>query len=130
MYDLSQHSIPSVESLPSFMATLETNRQSMQEAEWREFTKRSVPLRKWRYFLAMDPYARWGLVKPRGYPGDATRMDFAYRHPSVPEDITSSGLLGKQFSNLLRVQNNHNLLGKELHSLRLRSKEKLTAHRK
>jgi extracellular factor (EF) 3-hydroxypalmitic acid methyl ester biosynthesis protein len=95
MSDLSQHSTPSVESLPSFMATLETNRQSMQEAEWREFTKRSVPLRKWRYFLAMDPYTRWGLVKPRGYPGDATLMDFAYRHPSVHEDITSSGLLGE-----------------------------------
>jgi SAM-dependent methyltransferase len=39
----------------------------------------------------MDPYTRWGLVKPRGYPGDATLMDFAYGHPSVKAHIANAG---------------------------------------
>jgi hypothetical protein len=100
MTHLAQFANPSIDSLGNFMAILESLKQDMLDSEWREFTKKDLALRKWRYFLALDPYTRWGLVKPRGYPGDATLMDFAYKHPSVQHDITSSGDHGQAIFNM------------------------------
>lgn len=93
--DLSRFSSPSVDTTPAFMKALEVARRQRSEADWREFTRVSPVLRQWRFFLTHDPYTRWGLIKPRGYPGDATLMDFAYRHPSVEPHIAAAGDLGR-----------------------------------
>jgi hypothetical protein len=36
-----------------------------------------------------------GLVKPRGYPGDATLVDFAYGHGSIKEQLDHAGPVGQ-----------------------------------
>jgi hypothetical protein len=92
---LEKFNSPSVETIGEFMSTLEQSRIEAKFDEWCEFTKKSPLLRKWRYFLAQDPYTRWGLVKPRGYAGDATLMDFAYGHPTIQEEVDNSGGLAQ-----------------------------------
>jgi SAM-dependent methyltransferase len=76
------------------MDYLESLRQSLNFSDWQRYVKTDNTCRRWRYFLSSDPYTRWGLIKPKGYAGDATLMDFAYGHPSVCEDISSSGPMG------------------------------------
>lgn len=78
---------PSLALTTAFMDRLESMRASLDSKAWKHWVRTSTTCRKWRYFLACDPYTRWGLLKPRGYAGDATLMDFAYRHPSVEEEI-------------------------------------------
>lgn len=73
------------------MSALEQLRADTPHDEWRVLVRTSPVIRSWRFFLSMDPYTRWGLIKPRGYPGDATLMDFAYGHPSVRVHIAASG---------------------------------------
>lgn len=85
---------PSVSSVAAFMDNLETLRYSLDPPEWKRWVKADLTCRKWRYFLASDPYTRWGLVKPKGYAGDATLMDFAYGHQSVRGEIGNSGPVG------------------------------------
>lgn len=86
---------PSVALVAPFMSTLEQVRLQTDFDEWCTFTKKSPLLRKWRYFLALDPYTRWGLLKPRGYAGDATLMDFAYGHAVILDDVSQAGPLGE-----------------------------------
>ncbi|MFN4265198.1 MAG: hypothetical protein ACK4F8_05570 [Aquabacterium sp.] len=95
MQSLEQFAEPSIEVIPQFMTTLEKVRQETAFQAWCDYTRKSPLLRKWRYFLAIDPYTRWGLVKPRGYPGDATLMDYAYGHPSIMGDVQRSGSLAQ-----------------------------------
>ena len=96
MTALAQYSIPGIGTVPGFMQALELLRSQLDSSEWRSFARSDPVIRGWRYFLAHDPYTRWGLIKPRGYPGDATLMDFAYGHPSVDEHISSAGDIGQQ----------------------------------
>ncbi|MBI1396069.1 MAG: hypothetical protein GC151_08835 [Betaproteobacteria bacterium] len=93
--DLSEFTSPSVDATPGFMGALEQFRSRSAEASWKEFVRTSPLVRQWRFFLSHDPYTRWGLVKPRGYPGDATLMDFAYRHPSVERHVADASTLGR-----------------------------------
>jgi hypothetical protein len=95
MIQLDVFSSPSVASIGPFMSALEQARVQEDFDAWCEFTQKSALLRKWRYFLSLDPYTRWGLLKPRGYPGDATLMDFAYGHPSIQGDIANAGPMGE-----------------------------------
>lgn len=81
------------------MDTLEAARLNMSVGAWHDFAKRSPLVKRWRYFLALDPYTRWGQFKPRGYAGDATLMDFAYGHPSILSEISASGPIGAQIYN-------------------------------
>jgi len=46
------------------------------------------------YFLE-DPLTKWSWDKPRGYSGDATLLDFIYRHESVMDKVAASSELGK-----------------------------------
>lgn len=85
---------PDVEGIPAFMEALEQLRARLTPREWRAQVRASHELRRWKYFLALDPYTRWGLVKPRGYAGDARLMDFAYRHPEVAADVDQAGPVG------------------------------------
>ena len=95
MHLLDSFASPSIADLPHFMSALEAARLQEDFDAWCDYTRKSPLLRKWRYFLALDPYTRWGLVKPRGYPGDATLMDFAYGHPSIRDEIRDAGPMGE-----------------------------------
>ncbi len=96
MTDVSHLALPSAETVGVFMDTLERQRSNTPADDWRAFLKTSPVIRSWRFFLSLDPYTRWGLVKPRGYPGDATLMDFAYGHESIKGHIAESGSMGAQ----------------------------------
>jgi hypothetical protein len=95
MTSLDKFDAPSVSTIAPFMSALEQVRLQDSFDAWCTFTQKSPLLRKWRYFLALDPYTRWGLLKPRGYPGDATLMDFAYGHPSIQDDVAHAGPIGE-----------------------------------
>ncbi len=84
------------DSVADFMLDIERQRKSMNPDEWRNHVSSDTALCKWRYLLSHDPYTKWGLIKPRGYAGDATLMDFAYKHPSVSQYVDNAGDLGKQ----------------------------------
>ncbi|MCA0239658.1 MAG: class I SAM-dependent methyltransferase [Proteobacteria bacterium] len=88
---LDHFAVPSTEHVQPFMAALEQLRAATPYDEWRTLVRASPLIRSWRFFLSMDPYTRWGLVKPRGYPGDATLMDFAYGHESIHAHIEAAG---------------------------------------
>jgi len=92
--ELLELSTPSLDLLDRFMVAVEEARSARTAGEWREVIRRSRVLREWKHFLALDPYTRWGMVKPCGYAGDATLMDFAYRHPDIQHHIASSGDVG------------------------------------
>jgi len=96
MQELVSFAIPSIDKVAPFMGTLERIRSMLSQEEWRGLTKGSPILRSWRFFLSSDPYTRWGLIKPRGYPGDATLMDFAYGHASVQAHIDAACDIGKR----------------------------------
>lgn len=87
---------PSVNSMDAFVATLESVRAASAPDAWRDRVRTDPALRLWRYFLAHDPYTRWGMIKPRGYPGDACLMDFAYGHQSISAHIDESSRLGRE----------------------------------
>ncbi len=95
MINLCDLTKPSVEAIPQFFDALENARKAQHPSDWRSMVQRDGLLRMWRYFLVADPYTRWGLLKPRGYPGDATLMDFAYGHASVRDDIAKAGPMGE-----------------------------------
>lgn len=82
-------------NLSQFMRSLEFQRSEFTDERWKIFVETDPTLKEWRYFLMNDPYTRWGYVKPRGYPGDAVLMDFAYKHPSIGSHIKSSSSQGK-----------------------------------
>lgn len=94
MNTLDAFANPGIEHIPSFLTALEEARLQADFEAWCDYTRKSPLLRKWRYFLAVDPYTRWGLVKPRGYAGDATLMDFAYGHPSIQDEVRHAGPVG------------------------------------
>lgn len=87
MPGLDHLAVPSLAQLAPFMTALEHARASATHDDWRATVRASPVIRAWRFFLTMDPYTRWGLVKPRGYAGDATLMDFAYGHPSIQSHL-------------------------------------------
>jgi extracellular factor (EF) 3-hydroxypalmitic acid methyl ester biosynthesis protein len=78
------------------MNKLELIRIDLAANEWESFVKSDAILRQWRFYLSADPYTRWGLLKPKGFAGDATLMDFAYGHTSIKPFIETSGLLGSE----------------------------------
>lgn len=86
---------PILESIPKFMHTIEELKRGMEEEEWKDFCEKNSLIRQWRYFLSNDPLTRWGLLKPKGFAGDATLMDFCYQHKSISEFVDSSSDLGK-----------------------------------
>lgn len=85
---------PSIEGLPAFMGAIERLRAALSPRDWRTLIRANPDVRSWRYFLALDPYTRWGLLKPRGYAGDARLMDFAYRHADVMPYVGHAGPVG------------------------------------
>lgn len=93
--DLAHFECPDVGTVSDFMCALEGLRSRCEPEAWKALVKSNRIIRKWRYFLAQDPYTRWGLIKPRGYAGDASLMDFAYGHPSVLGDVETAGPLGR-----------------------------------
>jgi hypothetical protein len=72
---------------------LETRRSESSDIEWNRFRRlcRAHPVRK---RLHEDPFSRNAFAKPRGYPGDATVLDFVYEAgkacPRLP-DMTELG---------------------------------------
>lgn len=95
MQDLTTFGEPAAESVQAFMAALEEARRRTPADAWKTFVRVSPVVRAWRFFLSLDPYTRWGLVKPRGYPGDATLMDFAYGHGSIRPHVEHAGPVGQ-----------------------------------
>jgi SAM-dependent methyltransferase len=95
MHNWNGLEVPSVAKIGDFMSQLESARENMDADSWRTLIQKDRHLRQWRYFLVSDPYTRWGLLKPRGYPGDATLMDFAYGHESIQNEVQGAGLQGQ-----------------------------------
>ncbi|WP_088279825.1 class I SAM-dependent methyltransferase [Ideonella sp. A 288] len=90
------------------MRALERQRSATTRVEWRALTKTSPIIKGWRFFLSLDPFTRWGLVKPRGYAGDATLLDFAYGHPSVQSHVEAAGPLGRLiYAETFAAQSSH-----------------------
>lgn len=96
MNDLVDFSDPCPDCVGAFMVALEQTRASNPFSTWQSFVRTSPVIRSWRFFLSLDPYTRWGLVKPRGYPGDATLMDFAYGHDSIRAHVAEAGSIGQR----------------------------------
>jgi hypothetical protein len=92
---------PILESIPKFMHTIEELKRGMQEEEWKNFCEKNSLIRRWRYFLSNDPLTRWGLLKPKGFAGDATLMDFCYQHKSISEFVDASSELGKNINSAI-----------------------------
>ncbi|MCC5848661.1 MAG: class I SAM-dependent methyltransferase [Verrucomicrobia bacterium] len=86
---------PALEQTPHFIQWVEALRKQTRTGEWRRYVRQSPEILNWRYFLSHDPYTRWGLLKPRGFAGDARVMDFAYRHRVVEPLVRHSGDLGE-----------------------------------
>jgi hypothetical protein len=87
----------SVDNLPEFMSAIEGARSRLLaqgQREWKDWVSTSPALLAWRSFLRADPYTDRALTKPRGFPGDAVVMDFAYRHPSISDHLRKAGGLG------------------------------------
>ena len=93
---LSKVGSPSLAAVECFMANLERVRSALPPETWRARVRSDPSIRRWRYFLTQDPYTRWGLLKPRGYPGDALLMDFAYDHLSIQEHVQAAGDIGRE----------------------------------
>lgn len=85
-----------VNTVKDFMVRIEEQRDDLRTEDWKTYISKNSDIHRWRYFLSHDPYTRWGLLKPRGYPGDATLMDFAYRHKSIEGHITNAGEIGQE----------------------------------
>lgn len=96
MNELNECKTPSIFQVKHFMAGIEQMRGRLDAKEWSRLVRADQSIRQWRYFLTSDPYTRWGLLKPRGYPGDATLMDFAYCHDSVQPDLAAASPEGTQ----------------------------------
>jgi hypothetical protein len=87
---------PKIEHTLEFMDALEILRRNCDAITWKRAILKNYYIAFWRFFLSSDPYTRWGLLKPKGYPGDATLMDFAYGHKSVSTHLDNAGDVGKQ----------------------------------
>lgn len=85
-----------VNTVQNFMIHIEEQRKVLRTEDWKTYISKNKDINRWRYFLSHDPYTRWGLLKPRGYPGDATLMDFAYKHKFIEEHIENSGPIGQE----------------------------------
>ncbi len=86
---------PSLEGLTGFISDIEQIRLASTEDEWARFCEKDLKLAEWRKFLCDDPFTRHGLIKPRGYAGDAVLMDFAYGHSSIRHLIDAATDTGK-----------------------------------
>lgn len=91
---------PRLSMVEKFMTNIEQIRGAADFDSWKAFANNDLAIKRWRYFLSADPYTRWGLLKPKGYAGDAKLMDFAYRHDSVEHEIETSGELGQSIYNI------------------------------
>ena len=91
--------IISYENMFAFIDGIESLRRDLTTEDWKRFCLRDKTLSHWRFFLTQDPYTRWAFLKPRGYPGDATLMDFAYEHKSISHMIPDrTSLAGRLYS--------------------------------
>lgn len=88
--------IPDIENAERFMEFLEHLRRNVSETTWRHTISKDTHIAAWRHFLSSDPYTRWGLIKPNGYAGDPSLMDFAYGHKSIARHIEHAGELGRR----------------------------------
>jgi extracellular factor (EF) 3-hydroxypalmitic acid methyl ester biosynthesis protein len=88
-----------VDAVEDFMVLIEEQREDLRTGDWKTYISKNKAINQWRFFLSHDPYTRWGLIKPRGYAGDATLMDFAYKHPSIESHIENAGAIGQAIYN-------------------------------
>jgi extracellular factor (EF) 3-hydroxypalmitic acid methyl ester biosynthesis protein len=72
--------------------------------EWLRLCRTDAAVAAWRDFVMADPYSRHALLKPRGYPGDAGLMDFAYRHASVTRSIREAPPIGQAIYRLTSTE--------------------------
>jgi extracellular factor (EF) 3-hydroxypalmitic acid methyl ester biosynthesis protein len=82
------------QSLSSFMEAsrteLELFRRSIDATIWKGFVDSEAAANLRPVFLA-DPYTQRGLVKPRGYAGDAVLLDYIYETTPIPEFTSKRG---------------------------------------
>lgn len=101
--------------LESIARGLEQNAEDLCRVQWLmdELTwelrclRRKLPVADWKGFVDacrkhrlrdlvhLDPFTNWSFSKPRGYPGDASLLDFIYGEPEASGAIESSSILGK-----------------------------------
>lgn len=101
---------PSFKNVPHYITRLEQLRNQLHPVEWKEYATHSREVLEWRCYLCQDPFTRWGLLKPRGFAGDARLMDFAYRHPSVKRDLKRAGSYGRTLYDITSSAKQHTSL--------------------
>jgi extracellular factor (EF) 3-hydroxypalmitic acid methyl ester biosynthesis protein len=101
---LAELKSPSLEGLPGLMRALDSARAALPPGEWARLCRSDARIAAWRDFLMADPYSRHARLKPRGYPGDARLMDFAYRHTSVARSIREAPPVGQAIYRLTSTE--------------------------
>jgi extracellular factor (EF) 3-hydroxypalmitic acid methyl ester biosynthesis protein len=81
------HQPPGLAHGAEFMRALEHARGSVSAERWRAFCERHPGLKRWRVFLAQDPYTREALLGPKG---GFKVMDYAYHHASIHAEVTGA----------------------------------------
>lgn len=100
----AQLGVPSLDRLGRFMCCIDRLRATLPPAEWSRVCHADSAVADWRAFLIQDPYTRHALQKPRGYPGDASLMDFAYGHPAVDSAILGATDTGRAIYRLTSTE--------------------------
>lgn len=69
-------------------------RRELEVEHWKGLVTRLRDHRL-RGFVHQCPFTRWSFAKPRGYPGDASLLDFIYGEPEAADHIKAATELGQ-----------------------------------
>lgn len=74
--------------------SLHETRHSLHPRVWQELVPiiQNHPVSA---FFQEDPLTKWSVDKPRGYSGDATLLDFIYRHESILDSVANATERGR-----------------------------------
>src|SRR5215467_9437151 len=79
------------EAVNGLVAGTRRLRDSMAPEDWGQFARDECRRHPTTALVHQSPYTRRAFEKPRGYPGDAEILDFAYGCARLPEGTTALG---------------------------------------
>src|SRR3954469_22469367 len=80
-----------VGALAEFDRALTTARAERSAGDWRSFVESSVRPHGVRQLIHEAPFTKRAFEKPRGYPGDASTLDYIYGTSGLPPHTSSRG---------------------------------------
>jgi extracellular factor (EF) 3-hydroxypalmitic acid methyl ester biosynthesis protein len=80
-----------VDALAEFDGALTAARSERSAEDWRSFVDDSVRPHGVRDLIHEAPFTKRAFEKPRGYPGDASTLDYIYGTSGLPPHTTSRG---------------------------------------